>query len=159
MAFMLVAVFIFFTLVGLFFLQVSLGGIRSSAQQLEREQMMASLISLTQIPEISCSDGSSNCIDEDKILVLSDSSYNQIYNSFWPIAKIQVYRVNSDFSSFGEIRCPQANCNYYVVFDTNQEQVQTQSSYVSLCKNSRQGSSVFKECELALLSIGMKIID
>lgn len=159
MAFMIIAVFIFFTLVGLFFLQLSLGGIKSSAQQLEREQMIASLISLTGLPEVSCSDKTSNCVDEDKIYILGDEAYNQIYKDFWPIAEIRVYRINSNFSDYGEIKCPQSNCNYYEVYDSGQKAVQRQSTYVSICRTSRKDKSVFQECELGLLSIGMKIID
>jgi hypothetical protein len=66
MAFMMVFVFIFFALVGLFFFQMSMGNLRSSAQEMHMKQTISILNSITELPELSCSDSSSGCVDEDK---------------------------------------------------------------------------------------------
>jgi hypothetical protein len=155
MAFMLVAVFVFFTLVGLFFLQLSLGDMRYSAQELERKQVISALLSWSELPELSCSDSSSGCIDEDKLYVLSSEDYNRLYGSFWPVASIKVYKINSNFSS-GEIACPGLNCNYHDIYSSSQADGETIASYVSLCKKVKKDSAVFESCELATLSILMK---
>ncbi len=157
MAFMLVAIFIFFTLVGLFILQMNLGGLRYSAEQLEREQVLSALLSWSELPELSCSDGSSGCIDEDKIVVLSSEDFNRLYSSFWPVASIRVYMVNANFSN-GEIECPGQGCNYYNVYESGQSSSEMVASYVSLCKTVKTEGPVFKRCEMATLSIGIKSI-
>lgn len=158
MAFMLVAVFIFFILVALFFLQLYLGDIRYSAEQLEREQVLSALVSWSELPEFSCSDRSSSCIDEDKLYVLSSLDYNKLYSSFWPVSSIRVYKVNSNFSS-GEIKCPGTNCNYFDIYDSGSESNQMYAAYVSLCKKNRLEGELVTSCELATLSIGVKNID
>ncbi len=157
MAFMLVFVFIFFVLVGLFFLQLNLAGLRESAQQFEQEQVLSALVSWSQIPELSCSDNSVGCIDLDKVRIFKeDSNYNRLYFSFWPVASVRVYKVASNFS-LGEIECPNLGCNYYSVFESGQQSSQRYSTYVSLCQINRKENSVFKECEMATLSIGGKV--
>ncbi len=158
MAFMLVAVFIFFTLVALFFLQMNLADLRSSAQNLEKEQAIAALSAWSEMPEFSCDDMSSYCLDEDKLYILGGENYISLYQNFWPIASIRVYKVNSDFSVLGEIKCPTLNCNYYDVYDSGQIEVQRYSTYVSICRTTRREGSVLRECELGILSIGMKTI-
>jgi hypothetical protein len=158
MAFMLIAVFIFFTLVGLFFLQISLGDLRYSAEQLEKKQVLSALLSWSELPELSCSDRSSSCIDEDKLYVLSSQDYNRLYSSFWPVASIRVYKVNSNFS-LGELECPQPNCNYYNIYKSDQISSQPYyAAYVSLCKKNRLEGQVFESCELATLSLQLKSI-
>lgn len=85
MAFMIVFVVIFFVLVGLFILQISMGDLRFSAQNLEREQVMSALVSWSELPELSCSDKSSNCVDEDKLYIMGSPNFNTIYSSFWQV--------------------------------------------------------------------------
>ena len=157
MAFMIVFVFIFFVLVGLFFLQMNISNIRSSAAQLEREQTVMALLSWAELPELSCSDHRSGCVDEDKLLALSEQNINRLYLSFWPVASIRVYKINTNLTE--EVRCPASNCNYYNVFDSGQQQMQSQGTYVSLCRTSRRDNQVYRDCEMAILSIGQRIRD
>jgi hypothetical protein len=159
MAFMLIFVFIFFSLVGLFFFQISMGNLRSSAQELHIEQTISILNSVTELPELSCSDSSSGCVDEDKLYVLSSEDYSRLYGFFWPVAYIRVYKVDSDFLTLGEIRCPGLNCNYYDVYSSNQQAVQTFATYVSICKKTRKEGYVFNECEMGKLEVGTVILE
>lgn len=156
MAFMLIAVFIFFMLVALFFLQISLGGLRFSAEQLEREQVMNALLSWSELPEFSCSDRSSNCIDEDKIFVLGGSDYNLLYRDFWPVASIRVYRLNTNNTEL--VLCPQQNCNYYEVYNSGQASRLEYSNYVSICKTGRIENQVLRVCEIGKISVGVREI-
>jgi len=157
MAFMILAVFFFFTLVGLFLLQVFLGEMRTSAQEREREQVLNILESFSQLPEFSCSERSSFCIDEDKIFVMKIEEINQLYSEFWPISSIRIFKIGGNFSTLKE--CPSLGCNYYKVYE-NPEQTQQMeySSYVSICKKIKDSQEyVYNFCELGKISIGMKI--
>ncbi|MEM4182098.1 MAG: hypothetical protein QXX68_03045 [Candidatus Pacearchaeota archaeon] len=157
MAFMIVAVFLFFILVALFLLQIFLGELQGGVHLREREQAISLLESISQTPEFSCSDQSSFCIDEDKILAFKIPEINKVYSDFWPVASIKIYKVGKDFSSL--IECPAINCNYYKIYeDENQMQKQEVSSYVVVCKKMKDNEGyVYDFCELAKLSIGIKI--
>lgn len=157
MAFMIVAVFFFFILVGLFLLQVFLGEIRGSAQEREREQVFSILETLSQLPEFSCSERSSFCVDEDKIFAMKIPQINTVYSEFWPISSIKIFKIKKNFS--GLIECPALNCNYYKIYeDKTQDQKYEIASYVSICKKMKDSSGyVYDSCELGKLSIGMKI--
>ena len=158
MAFMIIFVFIFFVLVGLFFLQMNLVNLRSSAAQLEREQAIMGLLSWAELPELSCSDTRSGCIDKDKILALSEENLNFLYRDFWPVASIRIYLVSNNLTE--EIRCTSSNtenCNYFDVFNSGQQQSQLQGTYISLCETVRRENQAFRECEIAILSIGQRI--
>jgi hypothetical protein len=156
MAFMIVAVFIFFILVGLFFVQFGLEDLRTTAADLERKQAIEALQAWSEFPEFSCSDRSSYCIDEDKLSVLAGRNYSQLYSSFWPVASIRVYKINSNSSEL--VICPQPNCNYYEVYDSGQTDRVEYSSYVSICRLSKVESRVMKECEMGKLALGIKKI-
>ena len=158
MAFMIIFVFIFFVLVGLFFLQMNLMNIRSSAAQLEREQAIMGLLSWAELPELSCSDTRSGCIDKDKVFALSDQNLSILYRNFWPVASIRIYLIDTNLTE--EVRCTSSNsrnCNYFNVFDSGQQQTQLQGTYVSLCETVRRENQAFRECEIAILSIGQRI--
>lgn len=157
MAFMLVAVFIFFTIVSLFVLQFSLTGIRRSAQELEKEQVIQSLMIWSELPELSCSERSSFCIDEDKLYVLNREEFNELYKGFWPVSSIKVYKISSDIEEL--VRCPALNCNYYEIFNDGQDSITEYSTYVSICRTTKKENEIFKECEMGKLALGIKIVD
>lgn len=154
MAFMIVAVFIFFLLIALFFLQISMGNIRAAAIEAERRQVFESLKIFSEFPEVSCSDQSSNCLDEDKLYVLSRQDFNILYNDFWPVASIEVLKVNNNLTSL--VACPQPNCNYFNVFDSGQQGITKYSTYVSLCRTNKRQTFATKECEMAKIILGMR---
>ncbi len=158
MAFMIVFVVIFFVLVGLFILQISMGDLRFSAQNLEREQVMSALVSWSELPELSCSDKSSNCVDEDKLYIMGSPNFNTIYSSFWPVASINIYKVDVDSGVNSLIDCPREECNRYPVFNSGQWGVVEHASYVAICRETRREDDVFSECELGKISIGIKRI-
>lgn len=156
MAFMIVFVFIFFILVGLFFLQVSMDKIRGSAEGQKEDQVMSALSSWSELPEFSCSDTSVSCLDEDKLYILGSERFNTLYNDFLPVASINVYKVVSGNGKKELIKCPAKNCNYYEVYSSGQTGVREYGSYVSICKKTRREGEVFSECELGRISIGIK---
>jgi hypothetical protein len=160
MAFMLIAVFIFFTLVALFFLQVSLGGLKFSAQEFEREQVLSVLSTLSEIPELSCYDGSVDCLDVDKLLVLRGTS--EYYKHFWPIASIRVHKVGSNVSS-NEVICKgprtPANCTYFDVYDSGQTSVSEYATYVAICTTSQRSGRSYRDCEMGKILVGMKVLN
>ena len=154
MAFLILAILIFFVLVFISFTNYRLGSLVRSAQQLETDSTISSLYVLVNSPELSCdfSDDSSWCIDEDKVSVLS-SKMNGVYNDYWPVSSLEVLKIYP-VNSLGLVKCPAVDCNYYSLFDNQQEDSQKYSVYVNLC---RQESGYKESCSLAKLIAGVDL--
>ncbi len=153
MSFMIIGVFFFFILVGLFVLGVMFKDIRGGAEDLSREQAISSLEIISAMPEFSYEARESMTIDEDKLQVMS-GGFGVKYGEFWPIASLEVYKVYPAFDK--TIKCPSANCNYYDVYNSGQNNVEKFSSYVSICKRVKEFGSVYDKCEVGKIVVGMK---
>ena len=147
MAFMIVAVVIFFVLVGLFFLMYQSRDIQGNYEQLQRDKAISSLSVIANMPEMSCGD---LCVDIDKMEALIDRDYDEI----WPVASVSVYKVYPSFDMI--VDCPGVGCNKWNVYDSRQEKVKEYSTYVSLCQKLSEGGSVYDKCEIGKLVVGVK---
>ena len=74
MAFMLLAVTLFFVLVGMFVLALRFSGLKESATELEEKNAMLLVTRIANSPEFSCGNAfgksRTNCIDADKVMML-----------------------------------------------------------------------------------------
>jgi len=156
MAFMIMAVFFFFILVGLFFLGISFRGVGESAQQLQKEQAISSLEVIADMPELNYDSGASMTLDEDKLRIMS-GNFSEAYGDFWPVASIRVYKIFPKPESF--LKCPSLNCNYFEVYDSGQGDVQEYSTYVSICKKVRESGYTYDRCEAGKLVLGVIDVD
>jgi len=154
MAFMLVAVFIFFSLVAIFFIKIQLSGLKGDAANLERDQVISSLNVIADMPEFNCGSSQTLCLDEDKLRVMS-GEIGKDYREFWPVASIRVYKVYPVIEEI--IECPNNNCNYYEIYDNGQKNSKEFSTFVSICKRLREESYTYDRCEIGKLVVGMKI--
>ena len=154
MAFMIIAVFLFFILVGLFFLGIQFKNAKSGASQLQREQTISSLKVIADMPELNYKSGELMAVDEDKLKIMSGVP-GSIYDSFWPVASVEVYKV---YPAFDEIkRCPGLGCNYYEIYNSGQKNVKTYSTYISICKKMKKFGSIYDKCEIGKLVVGVRI--
>ena len=152
MAFMIMAVFFFFVLVGLFFLGIAFRGVGESAQQLQKEQALSSLEVIADMPELNYDSGASMTLDEDKLRIMS-GDFSEAYGDFWPVASIKVYKIFPKPESF--VKCPALDCNYFEVYDSGQRDVQEYSTYVSICKKVRESGYTYDRCEAGKLVLGV----
>jgi len=153
MAIMIVAVFFFFVLVGLFFLGIMFKDVKGSAADLQRDQAISSLRVIADMPEFNFDSSETMMIDEDKLRIMS-GDFSRAYDLFWPVASIGVYKV---YPSFDEVKkCPGVGCNYYEIWDNGQTDVKTYSTYVSICKKVRDGVA-YDKCEIGKLVVGTKL--
>jgi hypothetical protein len=154
MAFMIVAVFFFFVLVGLFFLGIAFKDVKGNAAQLQKEQAISSLKVIADMPELNFGSGKSMTVDEDKLKVMV-GDFGLAYDLFWPVASVGVYKFNS---ASGEIeKCPGVGCNYYELYDNGQSDVKTYSAFISVCNRLKEESSVYDKCEIGKLVVGVRI--
>lgn len=153
MAFLILAVFIFFALIFVFFVRSQMGGIAKSYRDLERDMAISSLSVLVNSPEFSCDFTSSSwCVDKDKMMTLSKGLSDE-YGDFWPVASIEILEIYPNPKS-QLINCPNVGCNYYKIYENLQEESQKYSVFVNLCQQIDKEKDY---CSLAKLIVGVKI--
>lgn len=162
MSFMIIGVFFFFVLVGLFFLTIMFKDVRGGAEELARAQAISSIEIVAGMPELNYDARDSMTIDEDKLRVMSSrddsgdpsGGFGVVYEEFWPVASLEIYKVYPMFDSI--VECPASDCNYYNIYDSGQRDVEKFSSYVSICKRVREFGSVYDRCEIGKIVVGVK---
>lgn len=151
MSFFILAVFLFFMLVGLFFVSLQSRGIQSSAENLQKDQAIASLETISNMPELICDTNEPFCLDADKVSVFRE--YANAYAEFLPVASIKIYRL--DPSSTKVIKCPAANCTFYELYSSQQTRVQEYSTFISICQKEASFGRVAYNCGLGKISVGV----
>ena len=150
MAFMLIAVTLFFVLVGMFFLTIQVSKIRKTAEVLEEKNALLLVTKLANSPEFSC-DGSfrtGNCIDADKVMALKNNAKK--YEDFWGVSNIQIrkiYPAGIKECNIGNY----PNCDIIKIYDG--EITEEYSNFVSLCRKELFEGSSYNKCELGRLMV------
>ena len=155
MAFMLIAVTIFFFLVGIIILAFSLSGLKQTAETLEEENAMLLAAKLGNSPEFSCGESLGNfkinCIDSDKFMMLIERK--EKYSNFWGggISNIEIRKIypEQEESVCNQINYP--NCNIMRLYPETKGY--SMSSFVSLCRKESFEGEVYNKCELAKLLV------
>ena len=159
-AFMLLAITIFFVLVGLFVLVFKVGGMRDTVDILERDNAMLLVSKLANSPEFACGSafGTSkvDCIDADKVMALKQNS--AIYEGFWGVSNIEIlkiYPVSEENVECNSITYP--NCNI-IQIKSGEVTGYSVSNFVSLCRKESFEGSPYNKCELARLIVSYESI-
>ncbi len=151
MSFMLMAVFIFFILVGLFYIVIQGQKWREEATLLEKNKAIELAKILASSAEFSCG---YVCIDADRAFTLAKRT---AYKDYWGVKSIEIrtlYPANKE-----EVKCTESNypdCNLIKIFDKGKGE-RTASSYVSLCKRANEKAYVYYKCEIASLIVGYEV--
>ncbi len=147
MVFMLIAITLFFVLVGLFFIIIVFSGVKESAELLEERNAMLLVSKLANSPEFSCGDlfggTKTNCIDSDKAMALK-SNINK-YSNFWGVDGIKIKKIYPEDESV----CTSENypdCGEITIFTGNGTGV---SNFVALCRKENIEEQIHDRCELA----------
>ena len=140
MMIMIIGVIFFFVLVALFIINIQYQDVADSYKEMQREQTISMIETLTNSPEFSCSATESWCIDEDKVNIML-TNFSEKYRDIWQISSIEILKIYPN-NQTKVIECPNENCNYYNIYNTSQKNIQSYSAYVSMCqKNSRTSTS------------------
>jgi hypothetical protein len=170
MAFMLIAVVLFFVVAGLFILSIYTSGIASSATSIEAEGAKLLVSKLANTPEFSCGDafsiggsGKTSCVDADKVMILKD---NPDYLNFWGVASIEIVKVYPTENR--GIECDPGTyprCGFVKVFDRSDASTRglpPASNFVSLCRKAELDGEPYDKCEIAKLlvsSVNLEVDD
>ncbi len=147
MAFMLMAVFIFFILAGLFYILSQSHNIKRTAELKDQKRAIELVNNLADSAEFSCGN---YCIDADRAVVLGNRA---VYKNLWKVSSIKI-RTSSNSSK--DTVCTKANypkCNLIVVYDKKVGET-TVYSYVSVCKRVKEKEYVEYRCDIGKFIIG-----
>lgn len=153
MAFMLIAITLFFALVGLLVLTFFTGNLKKIATESEENNAIKLVEKLADSPEFSCGNAfsaKSYCIDEDKAMILKD---NKKYENFWQIAEIEIIKVYPKEN----VECIEENypnCGKITIFSKETNKI-SKSSFVTLCRKEKdaQTEMTYDKCEMAKLLV------
>ena len=155
MAFMIMAVFLFFVLVGLVIVKVKFSELHESATELEEKNAMLLSTKIANSPEFSCGDsfGTSKgtCVDADKVMMLKQNIKD--YEKFWGVSNIEIRKIYP--KSNKEIICNLDNypdCNLIKIYDKD-PQGYSMANFVSLCRKENSENGIHTKCELAKISV------
>lgn len=150
MIIMILAVFIFFALVGIFLINISATDLQKDYLELQREYTISLIESMVNSPEFVCSSRETWCVDQDKVEIMS-GEFGKKYADFWGVSSIEILRVYPN-NETKIINCPNSNCNYYKIYQSEQNVTQTYSAYVSMCE---KVSGANTNCELVKFILGI----
>jgi len=159
MAFMLIAVFIFFALVGMILLNVKFSGLKQSATDLEQKNAILLVSKLSNSPEFTCGNSFgediTDCIDLDKALILSENIGK--YEDFWGVSSIEIRKIYP--ISDEDIVCDRQNypgCNLIEVLPG---QGVFYSNYVVLCRKEVFEQEIYTQCDLGKIIVGYENVE
>ena len=158
MSFMLIAVTIFFAIVGMLVIVIKFAGLKGEANSLQQENARLLVTKLANLPELSCGSAflnqKTNCIDEDKLMVLSQNLDQ--YSDFWGKININVRVI---YPTKKETLCTTnnyPNCNFFQLGDG---QISGDfSNFVALCRKEKNGNIIENKCELAKVFVNYEDI-
>ena len=149
-AFMLVAVLLFFILAGLFVVSVIYSNLREQATDISADKTYAVISNLANSAEFSCSISKPNCVDADKVLILTTKP---AYEKFWQFSSLKIIRESGLNKKEDLIECKLGNypnCDELVVFDKNINNVVMVESFIALCRKENN----YDKCEIAIFEAG-----
>lgn len=144
MAFVLVAIIIFFALVSLFYFSVVTRNLKNTATSLQEDAAKETVRKLATSPEFEwTATDCASCIDFDKAILLKG---DKKYSDFWGLDYLAIERVYPS----GKGECTKAsypNCSMLTIVNKSSSYGSPASAYVALCREDYDKSS-YVRCEL-----------
>lgn len=155
MAFMLIAIMMFFALVGLLIITVTFSGLKEKATELNEKNARLLVTKLANSPEFSCGSAFGtrrvSCIDADKVMALRGNIKD--YESFWGVSNIEIWKIYPNVQ--GEVECTQGNyqeCNK-ITLVPGEIIGRYIGNFVALCRKEVENGKTYDKCELAKIFV------
>jgi len=156
MVFVLLAVTLFFVLVGMLVLGIRFSGLKGSATELEEKNAMLLVSRIANSPEFSCGKAfgrsRTNCIDADKVMMLKKNI--EKYDNFWGReTNIEIRKIYPG----GEVVCTAENYPNCEIINLQSKQINIEhSNFISLCRKDLINGETYDKCELAKIMVSYK---
>jgi hypothetical protein len=153
MAFMLMAITLFFVFVGLFIISIKFNDLKQSAESLDQKNSLYLTSKISSYPEIACGTAYGtqkiNCIDTDKLIVFLNNK--EKYSEFWDVQSLTVRKL---YPQSEEVCTSEnyPNCGVFKILEGKNRG--DTSIFVSLCRNEFKDQETYTKCELGKLFVG-----
>lgn len=161
MSFMLIAVTLFFALVGVGVVVVKFSDLKDTATSLEEENAILLVSKLANSPEFSCGESfgtlKTNCIDFDKVMMLKENIGE--YEELWDVSNIEIRKIYPEQNK--EISCTSRNypdCNYIKLIDKKSTGFDY-SNFVALCRKEQVDNRIETKCELGKIFVRYEVVE
>jgi len=147
MAFVLVALMLFFAFVFLIYFTFKISNVEDSVTTLKEEEAQELVRKLSGSAEFSFSaEDCSNCVDFDKVLILSE---RRNYEDFWGLDYLEIQKIypNSEISGKECTRQNYPDCESLKIIDNSGDRGIASGAFVSLCRWESDKGGYFK-CEI-----------
>jgi len=151
MAFVLVAIMIFFGIVALFYLSVKSAGLKGDVENLREEEVKEIVRKISGSPEFTWSaTDCASCVDFDKLMVLKSQAS---YDGFWDAPFLQIERIYP----IEEGECTKQNYpNCETITLVNEGNYIAHSAFVALCRYDSDFD--YNKCELGKIHLGFRSV-
>ncbi len=132
MAFILVALFIFFALVSIIYLSIAGSRLTDSVENLREEEAQAIARKIASVPELSWSE-CNGCVDLDKAMALKQQIRNTSESNLWELDYLAFEQI---YPILPEEECIQSiypECNKITLIKNKEDYGVTSTAFVSLC--------------------------
>ena len=145
MAFVLIAVMIFFALIALFYFSIRISSVQKNAQELFENNAKAITLALSRYPELVWSE-CSNCIDLDKAIVFKEMGNSSNYAKKWELDYLMIERVYPKSQSRECVLGTYPTCSSLTLINKTSSFGIVSYSFVNLCRYDSQSNQQI--CEL-----------
>ena len=154
MSFMILAVFLFFMLVILFYLSFSLSSLKKNVEISNRAKNVLLVQFLAGSPEFACPYSKMTCIDEDKLMALKT---HVSYSTFWDVDGLSIERLFPKMNKTVECSLGNyPNCNKFTLaLNKTGEKGIADASFVALCRREYK-TYTYQKCELGKIIVWSK---
>ena len=144
MAFVLVAIMIFFAIVALVYLRVRVSSLKEDVSLQRSDEAIETIRKITNTPEFISSKDCDNCADADKIILLKEK---KDYQSFWNLDFLQIKII---YPKKPDKECTRANypdCSTITLVNKTKNFGTAKSAFIALCRQEFSESG-YRKCEL-----------
>ena len=153
MAFVLIAIVVFFSLVIMIYLSIRMGSLRESAEEARTAAAQELVLRLAVTPEFSWRGCLGTCIDLEKALALKDK---KDYKGFWDIDFLMLERI---YPNATKKECTKGNfpdCSTLTIVNNTKYIGTPRSTFVALCSFDAGGN--YERCGLGKIYASEKAI-
>jgi len=157
MAFLLMAVFILFVMIGIVVISVKTANLKKTATVLNEQEALTLLSKLANSPEFSCGNSygnqKSDCIDFDKIMALKKNIKN--YKELWGVSNIEIRKLPNK-----NIICTDANypgCDTLKIINDSVSGYSA-ANFVSVCYKESVSGSVMNKCDFGEIIVSYEVV-
>mgnify|MGYP006302704011 CR=1 FL=1 len=159
MAFMLVAVLILFALIAVFSFTILSKNITTTSNELKQEKTKAAIASLASTPEFICPNNKPNCIDEDKLVILTSQGKElKELLGFESLKIIKQTGFNKEEENLKQCNTANyPNCDIYTIYQGQKQNIAINTNFAALCRIEKENNQRYERCEVIKIKAATKI--